>query len=155
VGTILGTVAVVLLARNAAWNTAHATPLPALVATTAAAALSTPPAAPPVTTLAPPVRTAPVLHEVLVSVTPADAALTRDGHDLGGAPAALHLAEGETAALVISRKGYRTKTVTVDSTSPKVAVALDGAFGPPPRVAVPRPMGGAIDDVGDPFAKKR
>jgi tRNA A-37 threonylcarbamoyl transferase component Bud32 len=154
VGTILGTVAVVLLARNAGWNIAHATLPPPLVATTVAVPAPLP-VPPPVTVLAPPTRTAPVLHEVLVSVTPTDATLTRDGQDLGGAPAALHLAEGETAALVISRKGYRTRTVTVDTTSPKVAVALDGAFGPPPRVAVPRPPGAAIDDVGDPFAKKR
>jgi eukaryotic-like serine/threonine-protein kinase len=157
VGTILGTMVVVLLARNAGWNIAHATAATPPALATAAAPPTTVVIAPlPTAMLAPPERSAPALHEVLVSVNPADATLTRDGQDLGGAPAALHLADGETAALVISRKGYRTKTVTVDSGSAKVAVVLDGAFGPPPRAAAgPRPTAGAIDDVGDPFAKKR
>jgi tRNA A-37 threonylcarbamoyl transferase component Bud32 len=158
VGTVLGTMVLVLLAHNAGWNIAHATPAtpPVLVATTTAPPMPVAVAPLPTAVLAPPARSVAVLHEVLVSVTPADATLTRDGQDLGGAPAALHLADGETAALVISRKGYRTKTVMVDSGSAKVVVALDSAFGPPPRGPVGlRPSSAAIDDVGDPFAKKR
>jgi eukaryotic-like serine/threonine-protein kinase len=157
VGTILGIVIVVLLARNAGPNTAHATPSPPTVAatTTVIPATASAAMAPPATTLAAPAPSAtPVLHEVLVSVTPVDATLTRDGQDLGGAPAALHLADGETATLVVSRKGYKTKTVTVDGGDSKVAVTLEGAFGPPPRGPTARPASG-IDDVGDPFAKKR
>jgi len=158
VGTILGTILVVLLARSVGWNTAHATPSSLATLGTAgpvAAPPATLPNAPPSTTLAPPAPTAPVLHEVLVSVTPTDATLTRDGQDLGGAPAAVHLADGESAMLVISRRGYKTKTVRIDGGDSKIAVALEGAFGPPPKGAAPKPMGGGIDDVGDPFAKKR
>ena len=77
----------------------------------------------------------------------------------GGAPVAIHLADGESAKLVISRKGYKTKTVTVDGGDPKVSVTLESAFGPAPQAAggrrcERRQQSGGIDDVGDPFAKK-
>jgi hypothetical protein len=101
---------------------------------------------------------APAQHEVLVSVVPGDATLTRDGADLGGAPVALHLAEGEKATLVITHKGYKPKTVTIDAGDWKVNVQLESQFGPPPHPGAggptPKPAGGGIDDVGDPFAKK-
>jgi serine/threonine-protein kinase len=97
-----------------------------------------------------------VTHEVLVSVVPADANISRGGRELGQPPLALHLADGESASLQIARKGYKTKTVTVGSNEPKVIFTLE-------PVAVPKagqpakPAGGdlGIDDVGDPFAKKR
>jgi hypothetical protein len=154
VGTILGVVAVVLMARTSG-NSAQATPSSTVpVAVTTAA----PTAPPPTATLAPPPSAAPVQHEVLVSVFPGDATLTRDGKDLGGAPVALHLADGESATLVITHKGYKTKTITVDGGDAKVSVTLEGVFGPPPRAGAGggggKPGGGGIDDVGDPFAKK-
>ncbi|HEY6459772.1 MAG TPA: serine/threonine-protein kinase [Polyangiaceae bacterium] len=158
VGTILGIVAIVLVARTSTTNTAHATPSSTATGTAAATATAPPPAT--VSALAtamPPASIAPELHEVLVSVSPQDATLTRDGKDLGGAPVALHLGDGESATLVVSRKGYKTKTVTVDGGDAKVAVTLESAFGPPPRAgggAAAPPRAGGIDDVGDPFAKK-
>ncbi len=97
---------------------------------------------------------APVLHEVLVSVSPGDATITRDGADLGPAPLALHLADGQSATLVLSRKGYKPKTVKVDGTNPRQFLAMDAVAGPTPRPAAAPPAGGGIDDVGDPFAKK-
>ena len=108
--------------------------------------------APPATVAA----VAPATHEVLVSVSPADATITRDGADLGPAPIALHLADGESATLVLTRKGYKTKTVT------RRRRRAPGSFsrstrlpGPTPRpAAAPAAAGGGIDDVGDPFAKK-
>jgi serine/threonine-protein kinase len=152
VGTILGLVAVVFLAKNAGGN-AHATPSSVPVVTPTAA----PTAAPPTATLAATATAAPVTHEVLVSVTPPDATMTRDGKDLGGTPVALHLGEGESATLVFTRKGFKTKSVTIDGSDSKVAVALEGIFGPPPKGppggGTTKPAGGGIDDVGDPFAK--
>jgi hypothetical protein len=98
---------------------------------------------------------------VLLSVVPPDATLSRDGQDLGGAPVALHLAPGEVATIVIARKGYRTKTIAVDSTAPKQTIALEasGALAPkaPAKAAsatpVPAKPSGLGDDVGDPFAR--
>jgi serine/threonine-protein kinase len=153
VATIVAIVAVVMLAKNTGGN-AHATPSSIPVVTTAAATMTAAPTA----TLAPPPTAAPVQHEVLVSVTPPDAVLMRDGKDLGGTPVALHLAEGESATVVVTRKGYKTKSVTIDGTDSKVLVTLEGVFGPPPRGGpaggTAKPAGGGIDDVGDPFAKK-
>ena len=160
VGTLLGIVGMVLYARNGG-NTAHATPTATPTAMVAAPAPVPTPAAlapaPATATATATVAPAPVQHEVLVSVTPQDATLTRDGQDLGGAPVAIHLADGESAKLVVSRKGYKTKSVTLESTDSKVTVTLEGLFGPPPKVTggggSPKPASGGIDDVGDPFRK--
>jgi serine/threonine-protein kinase len=161
VGTITLASAIVLVARSTG-GTAQANPATA-TATTAAAAATV--AAPPPTATAtatamaaPAASVAPETREILVSVMPPDATLARDGKDLGGAPVALHLADGEQATLVVTRKGYKPKTVVVDGATPKVAVTLDSAFSGQPRAAAAatgaaRPSG--IDDVGDPFAKKR
>jgi serine/threonine-protein kinase len=111
---------------------------------------------PPATVAEPPTASlAPTMHEVLVSVSPGDARITRDGTDLGPAPLVLHMADGETATLVLTRKGYKTKTVNVDSGALRQSLALDPALGPAPRPATATPAAGGIDDVGDPFAKKR
>ena len=56
--------------------------------------------------------------------------------------------------LVLTRKGYKTKTVKVDANSPRQVLSLDPAAGPAPRANTNQPAGG-IDDIGDPFAKKR
>jgi serine/threonine protein kinase len=154
VGTGLGIIGVVLVARSGD-GTAHAT-APAVVVTAPPAVATTPP---PAVTLASPQPSAsatPAQHEVLVSVAPADATLTRDGQDLGGTPVALHLNDGQSVTIVASRKGYKTKTFTVDGSDSKVSVTLEGLFGPPPRAgagAAPPRGGGGIDDVGDPFKR--
>jgi serine/threonine-protein kinase len=96
---------------------------------------------------------APAQREVIISAVPADAVIQREGVDLGTQPVALHLAQGESATVTISRKGYKTKTMTLDGSDPKVAITLEGAFAPPSATPAParrRP----VDDVGDPFANK-
>ena len=90
---------------------------------------------------------------MLVSVAPVEATITRDGTDLGPAPVVLHLADGESATLVLTRKGYKTKTVRVDGNTPRQFLALDSAVTQAPRPAAAPPAGG-IDDVSDPFARK-
>jgi hypothetical protein len=122
--------------------------------------------APPVTgasavVLAPP-PTAPATREVLLMVAPPDATITRDGKDLGPQPLALHLAEGESAALVIARKGYKTKSVAVDGGTARQTFTLEPLAAAPakPAGASKPPNAGAgslgrIDDVGDPFAHQR
>jgi serine/threonine protein kinase len=156
VATIVGVVAIVLLARSSGSNTAHATPSSTVAPPATSVAAATAAAPPPPATSTPTATIAPIQREVLVSVIPQDATLLRDGKDLGGAPVALHLAEGERATLVITRKGYKTKSVTIDGDDTKVTVTLESAFGPPPRQGGGAAAGGksGIDDVGDPFAKK-
>jgi eukaryotic-like serine/threonine-protein kinase len=127
------------------------------VSAAAAAPLAAPPpsvVAPEVTAPATSVASAPPeQREVVVSVTPGDATVTRDRADLGPAPLVLHLAGGEVATLVLTRKGYKTKTVKVDGSAPRESLALDPVAGPAPRPAAA--AAGGIDDVGDPFARKR
>jgi hypothetical protein len=65
------------------------------------------------------------------------------------------LSEGESATLVLTRKGYKTKTAKVDGGTPRQSLALEPVAGPAPKPAIAAPAAGAIDDVGDPFAKKR
>jgi serine/threonine-protein kinase len=96
-------------------------------------------------------------REILVSVNPQDATISRDGRELGQSPLALHLSDGETATLVLSRKGYKPKTVTVGAGEPKQMFSLDSLGGGKPATARPSPAPapmGAIDDVGDPFTKR-
>jgi tRNA A-37 threonylcarbamoyl transferase component Bud32 len=158
VGTIVGVIAVILVAKSMGEG-AHANPTPPERApfavaphpaeTPTGASMSSIPAVvapPPAATL-----------EVLVSVVPADATLARDGLDLGGAPVAIHLAPNEVATLVVSRRGYKTKTVALDAKTPKPTIILEPAIGPAlrpakagaPPAAPPKP--GGLDDVGDPF----
>jgi serine/threonine-protein kinase len=92
------------------------------------------------------------MRTIIVSAVPADAVVARDGTSLGTQPVVLHLAEGESATVSITRKGYKAKTLTLDGNDPKVAVTLESAFGPAPATAAPRRP---VDDVGDPFAHKR
>ncbi|HEX4445248.1 MAG TPA: serine/threonine-protein kinase [Polyangiaceae bacterium] len=153
VATVVAVAGVALVARSSS-STAQ-TPS---AATQAAPPVVAPPVAlPPAASVVapPPVAPAPVLHEVLVSVTPGDATITRNGADLGPSPLVLHLADGETATLVVTRKGYKPKTAKIDDASGRQSVTLDATPGSAPRPVAPSGGGGGgIDDVGDPFAKK-
>jgi eukaryotic-like serine/threonine-protein kinase len=155
VATVVGAIGVVLVVKTTG-SSARTTPsavVPAPVVTQAAPAAAASLAALP--SAAAPV---PVSREVLVSVVPPDATIARDGRELGEAPVALHLADGEVATLLVTHKGYKPKTVTVDASEPKQSVTLEATWvapAPPPRIVVapPAPKSGGLDDVGDPFAK--
>jgi hypothetical protein len=160
VATVLAVVVVVLVAKTVS-GTAHARassePLvpPVPSATAAEATTSAPVPVSPQPSSAQPAVSAPppatVTREVIVSVVPPDATVTQDGRDLGASPVVLQLAQGESANLIVTRKGYKTKTIPVDGTEPKVTVTLESAFAP---AAGPRKSAGGLEDVGDPFAKK-
>jgi serine/threonine-protein kinase len=158
VGTLLGVVGVVMIARSS--SSVAQTPgarAPATGIVVPATAVSAPSAPAPVETIAPAAAPVPPKHEVIVSAVPVDATVTRDGADLGQVPVVLQLADGESASLVIAHKGYKPKTVKVTSGEPKVAFQLDPAFtaaGPSRPAPAARPAGGfSGDDVGDPFAR--
>jgi serine/threonine-protein kinase len=158
VATVLGVVAIGIVAKSSS-STAETRMPPPPVATVALPALptvtATAPSAPAAVTLAPVATT----REVLVSVAPADATVTRDGKDLGPLPVALHLGDGERASLLVTRKGYKSKTVTVDGSQPRQMFSLDSLYPGPAANAGTKPAPaqgsrfGGIDDVGDPFAK--
>jgi serine/threonine-protein kinase len=156
VGAILSVV-IIVVARSGGDTTAHAQP----TVSTASAVASTPtvPATAAATSAVPaipPPTAAPVKHQVLLSVIPPDSTITREGKDLGGAPVAIELADGATATVVVSHKGYKSKTVGIDADEPKLTVTLDPvAQAPRPGGGAPPPRhggGGGVDDVSDPFA---
>jgi len=157
VGTVVATIGIVVIAKSSSSKAQTAvTPVPAIappqpVATATASPIPVAALVPSATEAAQAAAT----REVLVSVVPADANISRGGHELGQPPLALHLANGENAVLQIARKGYKTKTVTVGPSEPKVAFTLEPVALP--KVGQPaRPAADlGIDDVGDPFAKKR
>jgi len=156
VGTIVGVIAVGVIAKSGS-STAHTLPPGSVVPPPVTAAAAATPSVPATATqtAAPSAAPAPT-HEVLVAVVPMDANVARDGQDLGAAPILLHLADGETASLVVTRSGYKAKTVSVDPAKPRLTVKLDRDFGSRPAgggAAPARPPSGGIDDVGDPFAK--
>jgi serine/threonine-protein kinase len=149
VATIIGAVVVGLVAKPPS-STAGTLP-PPTAAPSAPAATATAPAPVPTAILAP------VSHEVLVTVTPGDATLLREGKNLGPQPVVLHMADGETASLSISRKGYKPKNVVIDGRDARVSFSLDpekAAASAPARPAAAGggPKFGGVDDVGDPFA---
>jgi eukaryotic-like serine/threonine-protein kinase len=160
IGAVSTTLAVgIVVVTRSGGDTAHAQPLTAPTAaaasaTASAAATTTPTVAAPVTTAT---ATTVAKHQVLVSVIPPDATIMRDGSDLGGAPVALELAEGTGATLVVSRKGYKTKTVTIGADDSRLTVSLDAIPAIAPRGGGVKHGGGggggAVLDDSDPFAK--
>jgi tRNA A-37 threonylcarbamoyl transferase component Bud32 len=155
VATIVGVAGVIVTAKSSSGKADTLVP-PPLAVTTGAAAPTTAAATPsPAASVS---AALDLTHEILVSVSPPDATISRDGRDLGQPPLALHLLEGEAATLVLSRKGYKPKTVTVGSGEPKQTFALEATGTTWKPVSTKpstgsSPMGG-IDDVGDPFTKK-
>ena len=163
VGTIVGIVGIVLIARIA--TSPAGTPAPSAVVSSNAGTIPTPSSGPSVaaapTTSAP---TSPTLHEVLVSITPNDATVSRDGKELcNDSPCKVLVADGETAQLFVSRKGYTTKTLSVDSNDAKINLTLTFA-GPAGKPGGGKPGGGGKPpggggglpgDVGDPFVNQK
>ncbi len=99
---------------------------------------------------------------VLVVVDPTDAKVTRNDVEIGTAPIALHLAEGEIAALTIRRPGFVTQTVYVDAKEPRKLVKLVSLGGPRPVVKPvsnqgTKPTAPVVspDGIVDPWSKPR
>ena len=95
--------------------------------------------------------------EVVISVEPPDAKVTRDGADLGALPTSVHLKGGETAILDVTRAGYKPQTVTLDGSQPRMLVRMEHVASKPGKPAAkPAPQSGtpAVGDFQDPFLKK-
>ncbi len=159
VASIVACVSVALFAMLRP-SASHATsplasvPPSGLVATTLAPA---PSAAPSVTAAPAPTASAAVeTHEVLISVEPSDAKVTRDGNDLGALPTSLRIASGTSVPLLITRAGYKTQTVTLDGSQPRMLVKMERIPGKPVKPAAAKPPGAAPapGDFQDPFLKK-
>jgi serine/threonine-protein kinase len=148
--TLAGMMGVIIVSRGPSITA----PVPS-VHSASAAIISAPPAPSSTPPVFPPVV---VKREVLVSVTPSDTSIEQDGTPLGSSPVALHLADGEGATLVLTRKGYKEKTVRVTAAEPKQAFALEPVAPARPKPAAGPKVGspglGAVDDVGDPFSAK-
>jgi serine/threonine-protein kinase len=161
VATLVGVIAVVIIAKSST-TTAQTTPATPATATATSIAATTTTATAMATATTTATQSA-WTKEVLVSVVPPDATIVRDGTDLGVQPVALHLADSEVATLVISRDGYKSETITVKPSDSKKTIKLKAnpVTGPatvPTTKPTAKPQGGGggggIDDVGDPFKNK-
>jgi hypothetical protein len=94
--------------------------------------------------------------EVFLSAEPSDAKVTRDGKDLGALPTSLHLKPGESVSLVVTHGGYKTQTITLDGSQPRLLVKLERAAGKPKNTPArpAEPGAPAVGDFQDPFLKK-
>jgi tRNA A-37 threonylcarbamoyl transferase component Bud32 len=107
--------------------------------------------------VAPSASAAPEAHEVFFSVEPSDAKVTRDGSDLGAMPTSLRIAQGEKVALVVTRAGYKSQTVTLDGAQARMLVKMERVAAKPAKgPAKPAQPGTApaVGDFQDPFLKK-
>ncbi len=98
-------------------------------------------------------------QSIAVHAVPADAHISRDGVDLGPSPVEVSLKEGESATLVVTRGGYKARTVRVEFGDGVQTVALELAAAPPAAASVsrrgtPKATDG-FDDVGDPFTESK
>jgi serine/threonine-protein kinase len=152
VATAVGLVVLVLLRSATTHATAPQTAPAQLVANADAVPKPAASAAAPAPSAAPP-----ALTQVLFAVEPPDAKVTRDGSDLGQSPIAIDLKPGETATLQLVRSGFKTQTVTVDGTQPKMLVKMSAAGGKPGKPAAsgkPAAPQSGYSDFQDPFLKK-
>ena len=147
VGIVVG-----IFARS---SPSHAGPPAAIVENVSLAPAVTAPAI--VAPSAPSASAPPVVesHEVLISAEPSDAKVTRDGTDLGALPTSLRVKTGEPVTLVVARAGFKTQSVVLDGTQPRMLVKLEKVQAKPkPPSARPAQPSSAPGDFQDPFLKK-
>ncbi len=78
----------------------------------------------PSATASAPVTDATPTKLVLIGTDPTDARITRDGVDLGSPPVALQVPQGQTINITVTRLGFASQTLSIDSSSPKQLVKL-------------------------------
>jgi eukaryotic-like serine/threonine-protein kinase len=157
IATCVGLV-VLIFAKS---GTTHATPRPAAIVMDSVAvppAVSAPPTVNTGTVGAVnSASTAPETTEIVISVEPPDAKVTRDGNDLGALPTSLRLKPGEVVVLEVTHAGYKTQKVSLDGSQPRMLVRMEHAAAKPGKPATPKPAqqtGPAAGDFQDPFLKK-
>lgn len=98
---------------------------------------------------APTVAAAPATKEIAVGIDPIDAHVFNGEVDLGSSPVLVKVAEGEKLELSVRHDGYKTESITVDGSQPKLTVRLQkgktaaaGAVvaGPKPTAKDPTPV---------------
>jgi hypothetical protein len=90
---------------------------------------------------------APAKKQVVLAIEPIDAEVFAGSEKLGQSPVVLELGEGEKKTVEIKRDGFKPKTLTVDTSEPKLSVKLariPGARYVPPikKPDTPKPAGG-------------
>jgi len=96
---------------------------------------------------------------VLIGTDPSDARITRDGTDLGSPPVGLQITVGQSVSITVSRLGFVSQTLTIDSSSPKQLVKLTpnvkaaGSHPPHGRNNGNQTAPTSMDGFSDPFLK--
>jgi hypothetical protein len=100
---------------------------------------------------------APEAREVIISVEPSDAKVTRDGSDLGALPTSLRIAPGTSVALLVTRAGFKAQTITLDGSQPRMLVKMERVATKPaklPSAKASQSGTSAVGEFQDPFLKK-
>ena len=100
---------------------------------------------------------APETTEIVISVEPPDAKVTRDGSDLGALPTSLRLKPGEIVVLEVTHAGYKTQKVTRSTGRSHGCSSGWSRRGEAGEAGDPEPAqqaGPAAGDFQDPFLKK-
>ncbi len=132
-----------------------AAPVQAAITATATALPANIP--PPAVDPQPPGTAAVSVKQVVVRTEPATAKIMRDGKEVDNL---VQVTQGEPVTLVITRSGYKDKTITLDGSDPRPLVALEpkssGARPPPtpapPPPPPPPPQSHSLGGVDDPWA---
>lgn len=81
----------------------------------------------------------PPTQEVIITVEPINAHIYIDGKDFGTSPVSIQLNDNEKVEVKINKKGYVSKTLTLDGAKPKVSVKLKPLFRQTAPSSAPRP----------------
>jgi len=94
-----------------------------------------------------------VVYKVILATEPAKAVVTLGDKNLGPSPVLIEVEEGRPVTLEVTKKGYRSRAVTVDGTDLKPTVKLDAISSARPPPAKPRRPTPSQIGLSDPWAK--
>lgn len=94
-----------------------------------------------------------VIYKVILATEPAKAVVTLGDKNLGPSPVLIEIEEGKPVTLEVAKKGYKSRSVSVDGSDLKPTVRLEPITSPRPPSAKPRKSTPSPIGLSDPWAK--